>query len=144
MDYEQRKKKILCIIDKNERDSLARVYVRAGTIALTWWSMESPIIILNKFSLNNFFFQGPPGFPGGKGESGRSCIDESPYFSGTLVVRHSQSVSTPSCEAGQFKLWEGYSLLYVEGNEKSHHQDLGTAFYMYLLSTTYPIVIHYF
>jgi integrin beta 8 len=23
------------------------------------------------------------------------------------------------------KLWDGYSLLYVEGNEKSHHQDLG-------------------
>lgn len=24
------------------------------------------------------------------------------------------------------KLWEGYSLLYIEGNEKSHNQDLGS------------------
>ena len=22
-------------------------------------------------------------------------------------------------------MWDGYSLLYLEGNEKSHHQDLG-------------------
>lgn len=25
------------------------------------------------------------------------------------------------------RLWEGYSLLYIEGNEKSHNQDLGFA-----------------
>ena len=23
-------------------------------------------------------------------------------------------------------MWDGYSLLYIEGNEKSHHQDLGS------------------
>jgi len=33
----------------------------------------------------------------------------------------------PECPAGQARLWDGYSLLYIEGNEKSHHQDLGFA-----------------
>lgn len=43
----------------------------------------------------------------------------------------------PSCsdESGQqfTKLWDGYSLLYVEGNEKAHNQDLGekTKNYLY-------------
>jgi integrin beta 8 len=31
------------------------------------------------------------------------------------------------CPEGQTKLWDGYSLLYIEGNEKSHNQDLGHA-----------------
>ena len=48
-------------------------------------------------------------------------------FSGTLLVRHSQSNTIPQCEPGHIKLWEGYSLLYVEGNEKAHSQDLGAA-----------------
>ncbi len=29
------------------------------------------------------------------------------------------------CPQGMAKLWEGYSLLYVEGQEKAHNQDLG-------------------
>ena len=33
----------------------------------------------------------------------------------------------PECPRGQTKLWDGYSLLYIEGNEKAHHQDLGFA-----------------
>jgi len=33
----------------------------------------------------------------------------------------------PDCPRGQKKLWDGYSLLYIEGNEKAHHQDLGFA-----------------
>ena len=36
-----------------------------------------------------------------------------------------QSSSIPLCEPGSNKMWDGYSLLYVEGNEKAHHQDLG-------------------
>ena len=43
-----------------------------------------------------------------------------------MLVRHSQSSSIPLCGPGENKLWDGYSLLYIEGNEKSHHQDLGT------------------
>lgn len=42
-------------------------------------------------------------------------------------MRHSQSTEIPTCPLGQTKLWDGYSLLYIEGNEKSHHQDLGWA-----------------
>ena len=44
---------------------------------------------------------------------------------GHMLVRHSQSSSIPLCGPGELRLWDGYSLLYVEGNEKSHHQDLG-------------------
>lgn len=29
------------------------------------------------------------------------------------------------CPQGMAKLWDGYSLLYVEGQEKAHNQDLG-------------------
>ena len=52
------------------------------------------------------------------------------------MTRHSQSTTVPVCPSGLTKLWEGYSLLYVEGNERSHHQDLG----MYMLSIQGPLV----
>ena len=45
-----------------------------------------------------------------------------------MLVRHSQTSSIPRCNPGEQMLWDGYSLLYLEGNEKSHHQDLGIAF----------------
>ena len=61
---------------------------------------------------------GTEGFPGPQGLTGATPP------SGYLLVRHSQSVDIPQCEYGT-KLWDGYSLLYIEGNEKSHHQDLG-------------------
>lgn len=86
-------------------------------------------IILYKLSLTfifvHIFSKGPPGFPGSKGEAGSSCQAQQQYYSGTLVVRHSQTTIAPRCEFGHSVLWEGYSLLYVEGNEKAHHQDLG-------------------
>ena len=47
------------------------------------------------------------------------------YSTGQMLVRHSQSSSIPLCGPGELKLWDGYSLLYIEGNEKTHHQDLG-------------------
>lgn len=40
-------------------------------------------------------------------------------------MKHSQSPQVPMCPQGMAKLWEGYSLLYVEGQEKAHNQDLG-------------------
>ena len=46
-----------------------------------------------------------------------------------MLVRHSQTSNVPRCEPGELQLWDGYSLLYLEGNEKSHHQDLGIIFY---------------
>ena len=44
---------------------------------------------------------------------------------GQLIVRHSQTVQVPVCPPGMKKLWDGYSLLYLEGSEKAHGQDLG-------------------
>ncbi|NXY92702.1 CO4A6 protein, partial [Alcedo cyanopectus] len=46
---------------------------------------------------------------------------------GYTLVKHSQSDQIPPCPIGMSKLWDGYSLLYVEGQEKSHNQDLGFA-----------------
>lgn len=46
---------------------------------------------------------------------------------GFLVTRHSQTVDVPSCPVGTSLIYDGYSLLYVQGNERSHGQDLGTA-----------------
>jgi len=71
---------------------------------------------------------GDPGLPGLEGTAGRDgddCRVDLDYFTGNMLVRHSQSSSIPLCSDDEIKLWDGYSLLYIEGNEKSHHQDLG-------------------
>ena len=44
---------------------------------------------------------------------------------GNLIVRHSQTRDVPMCPNGGTKLWDGYSLLNIEGNERAHSQDLG-------------------
>lgn len=59
---------------------------------------------------------GPPGPPGAVGRS---------YSIGYTLVKHSQDSQVPMCPQGMAKLWDGYSLLYVEGQEKAHNQDLG-------------------
>lgn len=46
---------------------------------------------------------------------------------GYLLVKHSQTDQEPMCPTGMNKLWSGYSLLYFEGQEKAHNQDLGRA-----------------
>lgn len=78
--------------------------------------------------LLSYFEQGYPGTIGEKGDAGRSCEQPSVFQSGFLVVKHSQSTTVPFCESGQVELWKGYSLLYTEGNEKAHNQDLGKTF----------------
>lgn len=65
---------------------------------------------------------GSPGLPG---IPGKECAVDVQYSTGQVLVRHSQSSSIPLCGQGEIQLWDGYSLLYVEGNEKAHHQDLG-------------------
>uniref|UniRef100_A0ACB8FAR1 Uncharacterized protein n=1 Tax=Sphaerodactylus townsendi TaxID=933632 RepID=A0ACB8FAR1_9SAUR len=68
--------------------------------------------------------QGPPGqtgMPGPPGTETRAAA------SGFLLVLHSQSDQEPLCPEGMPKLWTGYSLLYLEGQEKAHNQDLGLA-----------------
>jgi integrin beta 8 len=42
-----------------------------------------------------------------------------------MVVRHSQSAQVPECPSGMIKLWDGYSLLMMQGNDHGYHQDLG-------------------
>lgn len=63
---------------------------------------------------------GPDGVPGQVGPPGPSSMDH-----GFLVTRHSQTVDVPQCPEGTSLLYDGYSLLYVQGNERSHGQDLG-------------------
>lgn len=46
---------------------------------------------------------------------------------GFLITRHSQSTEVPFCPEGSNLIYDGYSLLYVQGNERAHGQDLGTA-----------------
>ena len=87
---------------------------------------------------------GPKGLPGPSGLAG---LPGPTLPTGFLLVEHSQRTQVPECRAGT-KLWDGYSLLYLEGNERSHSQDLGTPFnslptkikiilsYQVLLSTT--------
>uniref|UniRef100_A0A8C4UHL0 Collagen IV NC1 domain-containing protein n=1 Tax=Falco tinnunculus TaxID=100819 RepID=A0A8C4UHL0_FALTI len=82
--------------------------------------------------------QGARGLPGNqgrggtKGPPGRTGIPGPPgphirSASGFLLVLHSQSDREPLCPQGMPKLWTGYSLLYLEGQEKAHNQDLGLA-----------------
>jgi len=56
---------------------------------------------------------GPPG-PAGPGLQ----------RTGFMVVRHSQSAQVPECPSGMIKLWDGYSLLMMQGNDHGYHQDL--------------------
>lgn len=62
---------------------------------------------------------GAVGRPGNPGSVGRSVSI------GYTLVKHSQNSQVPMCPQGMDKLWDGYSLLYVEGQEKAHNQDLG-------------------
>ncbi|XP_013925870.1 PREDICTED: collagen alpha-6(IV) chain-like, partial [Thamnophis sirtalis] len=76
---------------------------------------------------------GTPGLPGFEGRPGNPGLAGLPGMAGRSIgvgytlVKHSQSDQIPPCPVGMNKLWEGYSLLYVEGQEKSHNQDLGFA-----------------
>lgn len=74
-------------------------------------------------------FSGAPGPPGDTGEPGH----RSQLRSGFLLVIHSQSVQVPECPAGSNQLWVGYSLIYLEGQEKAHTQDLGKSTYQLLV-----------
>lgn len=74
---------------------------------------------------------GPAGLPGPKGEPGAQCEQAADYLTGILLVRHSQSQTVPVCEPGHIKLWEGYSLLYTDGDERAHSQDLGNELVIY-------------
>ncbi|KAG2464160.1 CO4A6 protein, partial [Polypterus senegalus] len=70
---------------------------------------------------------GVEGLPGKMGSVGLPGNVARGFNIGYTLVKHSQSDLVPPCPLGMKKLWEGYSLLYVEGQEKAHNQDLGFA-----------------
>lgn len=65
------------------------------------------------------------GFPGRPGQPGPAGLPGRTIGIGYTLVKHSQSSQVPMCPQGMEKLWDGYSLLYVEGQETAHNQDLG-------------------
>ncbi|MEQ2313979.1 hypothetical protein AMECASPLE_007436 [Ameca splendens] len=72
--------------------------------------------------------KGNPGPPGSDGPQGPPGIPGSVSAAhGFLVTRHSQTEVAPDCPLGTSPIYDGYSLLYVQGNERAHGQDLGTA-----------------
>ncbi|XP_069755220.1 collagen alpha-4(IV) chain-like [Narcine bancroftii] len=78
--------------------------------------------------------QGPPGEQGPPGNLGL-CP---PLPGGFLIVVHSQSERTPKCPQNMPSLWHGYSLLYLQGQGKSHSLDLGLAGSCLPLFSTVP------
>lgn len=89
---------------------------------------------------------GPPGMQGLKGMKGYPGLpgdSGSNFFTGILLVRHSQQSTVPNCPTGMDKLWEGYSLLYIEGNEKAHSQDLGDKKKMIWVKKSLIIELHF-
>lgn len=63
---------------------------------------------------------GPDGLQGPPGPPGTSSVAH-----GFLITRHSQTTDAPLCPHGTTLVYEGFSLLYVQGNKRAHGQDLG-------------------
>lgn len=74
---------------------------------------------------------GPAGIPGEQGPD---------YPNGIILVKHSQASRPPDCPFNMQKLWDGYSLLFIEGNEMAHNQDLGEFSYFKLQNFNFPII----
>ncbi|KAJ8346930.1 hypothetical protein SKAU_G00283310 [Synaphobranchus kaupii] len=111
-----------------------------GTFRTTWFSGPKGVPVRGR--------PGFPGFPGPKGETGRSGLPGEQGYPGTpgrkgprglpggavpgvftesfLIARHSQTAQEPQCPTGSTKLYSGYSLLFINANDKGHGQDLGT------------------
>lgn len=67
--------------------------------------------------------QGPVGAKGVRGP--RGAIGDIRDKDSFLFTRHSQTRNTPECPAGSTTLYSGYSLLFINGNNRAHGQDLG-------------------
>lgn len=77
-------------------------------------------------------YPGPPGPDGAPGPPGITGTLSGAH--GFLITRHSQTTEVPSCPDGTNPIYEGYSLLYVQGNERAHGQDLGEQIHTHVLS----------
>lgn len=93
-------------------------------------SNPSPVLTGNRGPAGE---NGRPGRDGLPGEAGLSAL-----FHGYFVTRHSQTDTVPECPFGMRRLWAGYSLLFMQGNERGHGQDLGRN--LILVEIAYPIV----
>lgn len=75
------------------------------------------------------FVKGPPGLDGLPGLKGKPGDIGPPTTAttmrGFIFTRHSQTTAIPSCPEGTQPLYSGFSLLFVQGNEQAHGQDLG-------------------
>lgn len=70
--------------------------------------------------------EGSKGSAGAKGRPGRpGPYADTPEQDGFLFTRHSQSHFVPECPAGSTPMFSGYSLLFINGNNRAHGQDLG-------------------
>ncbi|XP_028649128.2 collagen alpha-2(IV) chain-like [Erpetoichthys calabaricus] len=69
---------------------------------------------------------GPQGLLGPAGNPGSPGLSRKTNF-GFLLVMHSQTENVPKCPNDMTTLWNGYSLLYLEAQEKADSQDLGLA-----------------
>ncbi|KAF0030983.1 hypothetical protein F2P81_017714 [Scophthalmus maximus] len=65
---------------------------------------------------------------------------DTPEKDGFLFTRHSQNLFVPSCPAGSNEVYSGYSLLFINGNNRAHGQDLGTLGSCLPLFTTMPFL----
>ena len=74
-------------------------------------------------------FPGPAGEPGRKGVPGNDGMKGVPGRRGispsTLLTIHSQTNDTPSCPENGTELWQGYSLVFTDGNGFGFGQNLG-------------------
>lgn len=72
--------------------------------------------------------EGRPGNPGHKGLPGLPGLpgrDLPCFVDSFMITRHSQSIHVPDCPYGSTLTYSGYSLLFINGNERTHGQDLG-------------------
>lgn len=67
--------------------------------------------------------RGPVGAKGVRGLQGGRA--NPPEINGFLFTKHSQKASIPGCPAGSSVIYSGYSLLFINGNNRAHGQDLG-------------------
>ena len=69
---------------------------------------------------------GPAGEDGVPGRSGEPGPPGPAAIQGiNFITRHSQTTIVPDCPFGMRKMWDGYSFLFMQGNERPHGQDLG-------------------
>lgn len=97
---------------------------------------QSLLLAVNFFGLKYLFLfslglRGFPGITGSPGSPGQRGYPGTPAPSrGFFYTRHSQNVIVPECPGGTELMWSGYSLLYIQGNERAHGQDLGLKEYI--------------